>query len=262
MPNARAIAGQIFLRSLPDGTAVLGSIELDAGALEEGSAYVAMLTRAGLVIVPTALDAGLPAALEGQGIKAAIEAPIWYRVDTPGAVVLRAFQSFEGSNWWTVYGVASSGLGAFADIDAGGHGWLVLAAGSARNIPAPINVTGMAVSQPLGLAIWPGPDGKTYRLPQHSPTWCARYHELSQRLAAAGAEPAKKAEILAALRNDPRLAAIAPFNADPEYLAYLAAMKSAGHLRIDAPQTLDEQSASDAWREQYLRSTYGTPRAA
>lgn len=263
MPNVNAIAGQLFVRRLKEGTAIVGCFESSQRApLVEGAAYVAMLTGSGLTIAPTPLDAGLPFELEGQGIKAAVESQIWLRVSTPGALIVRAFQSFEGSNWWTIYGVSDAGLGQLPAFDHAGHAWLTLAPDRAQNMPPPISAVGLTVAQPLGFAVWPGPDGQTYRLPQHPARWCSRYHELSLRLAAAGEDPSKRAEIVAALRRDPRLELIAPYNPEERYLRFLAAKKSAGMLIVDAPRTADQARADEAWTKDWMKTLYDEAIAA
>lgn len=263
MPNVNAIAGQLFARKLEAGTAIVGCFEASQRApLVEGAAYVAMLTGAGLTIAPTPLDAGLPFEVEGQGIKAAVESEIWLRVSTQGAVIVRAFQSFEGSNWWTVYGVSDAGLGELPAFDHAGHAWLTLSANRVQNMPPPISAAGLTVAQPLGFAVWPGPDGEKYRLPQHPPRWCARYHELSLRLAAAGEDPAKLPEILAGLHRDPRLQRIAPYRPEAEYLRFLAAKKEAGMLVPEAPRTAAQARAEEAWTKDWVKTLYDEAIAA
>jgi len=255
MPNIHATAGQVFVRKNADGTMLIGTFESKSVApFVEGAAYVAMLTTGGLVIATTPLDAGIPKHLEGQGIAAAIYAPIWCRVTASGAIVIRAFQSFEGSNWWTFYGVSRARLPDEIEFDNGGHAWLRLDPGKATQIDAPLNAAGLAIGQLLGKPVWPGPDGRTYMLPQHTPRWCRRYFEMNLRLASAGGDPEQGVDILAGLRRDPRFAAIAPFRNEKTYLTYLAALNDAGVLQPDAPWTAEEAASRDVRRRGALES--------
>lgn len=242
-------AGRLLIRALANAqSALVGILHLPAEmSVVEGAAYLLLLgeKRASILAVP--LDAGLPDELEGQGIDAALRAPIWFGTSLQGAVCVRFTAAFPDANAWTVYGAANLPISLASETDASGHAWADINGGLTTSIPAPADAYGETPAQMLtGHAVWPAPDGALHTLSQHNQSWRQHYYRMSQLMARCGAGDINQAELQAQLRADPHLNRIRTWgNHEPAYLRYLAALDAAGGLAPDAPRTAAQHE--DHW---------------
>ena len=242
MKNVFAKNGQVFVRKNSYGTLFVGSFESSEKApLCEGAGYVGMLNKNGLTISPTPLDSGLPDRLLGQGIKAALEASVWVKLTTPGSLMVRAFQSFEDSNWWTFYGVSDVGLdSSLFPLDTAGHGWFRLEERKVTPILAPLDAVGVTPAQVLDCPVWPGPGEHSYRLPQHPQKWCQKYHEINVVLGKAKGDAEVARFLLDGIKVSQELSHLSPLLSDSydvNYLKYLFFLSQNNYLAPDKPLT-------------------------
>lgn len=231
-------AGRLLLRHFASGQAALvGCIQVPPSVvLREDACYLLMMADDRVDIAPVALEEALPADCEGQGIEAALLAPIW-PVTMKGAVCVRTVAAFPESGIWTVYGAAANGLPRLGH-DPSGHDWIDINAGLVVRIPAPVDACGSHMSAMLsGHPVWPDAAGVLHTLPVHSSGWRGEYHRMSSLMALCGAGELAESDLHRQLREDGRLSMIRHLGpVESEYLRFLAALQRAGHLVPEAPR--------------------------
>jgi hypothetical protein len=247
MPTiARVPSGQLLIRTTAaNQSALVGVVELPAEfVVRENAAYLLLLVDGAAEIADAALDGGLPEELEGQGIEAALRAPIWRRTKVPGALCVRFFAALPEQRRWVVYGATDTPIPDATPGPCDTDLWLTIARGLTRRTTPPASSRGYQLSQMLtGHAIWPDALGERHAFPQHTPTWRAHYHRLSKLMARCGAGEFSAEELQQRLRADPALDCIRPWHLDAEYLRYLARLDAAGELVPAAPRAAAAQAA-------------------
>lgn len=241
-------AGRLLIRALANAqSALVGILHLPPEMpVIDGAAYLLLLSDERVSLLATPLDAGLPDEVVGQGIDAALRAPIWFATGVPGAICVRFTAAFSHANVWTVYGAANKAVRP-TGIDASGHAWLDINACVPAPIAAPAETYGETPAQMLtGHPIWPGPDGTLYTLSQHDLPWRQHYHRMAKVMARCGAGEITPTALSHQLATDPQLNRIRAWGShDPAYLRYLAALDAAGGLLCDRPRTAAQHA--DHW---------------
>jgi len=235
---SEAIAGRIMFRQTGDNATILvGVLTLPAHVhIIEGALYLMVLWGNRVAIAHQALDDGVPARKGAYGIDGLLHEPLWRSTSAPGTLCVRFIKAFPEDNVWSVFGPSKTPLLPSAAFQRG-HAWCDIVDGAMVPIDAPIDATGKGISSPLtSYAIWPGPAGNFYCMPQafaeHRPAFL-RHRKL---LASLGRGEMEQAQYVSAVRADKGLRDIAPYGTpESEYLQFLVTLDAEGGLTEDAP---------------------------
>jgi hypothetical protein len=243
-------SGRLMIRDTPEGgSAVVGVIHLPKDvAVEENTMYLLLLRNGRATLATYPLGVGLPNELEGQGVGAALCAPIWLTTTDATAVCVRLLGAFPQANGWTVYGASSHALRPDPGMQSSrGDEWFDIRTGEIRSIEPPAPSAGAQPQQLLTNApVWPDRHGEPHVLCQHSIEWRHHYFRLSQLQAEFGAGERSLDDLMKAIRNDPHLSRIHCGSPSREYAEFLATLRDAGGLVEARPCSASDHAERDA----------------
>jgi hypothetical protein len=237
LPSQRAspASGRLCRRALREGEAIVGVLHFPCDVdIQEGAAYLLIQAGSALTMVRQPLELGLPEHLQSYGAGDLLRAPIWRQSNIPGGIMVRFIAAFPENNGWAVYGASNQSPGP----DAPDHAWFdVGSPGTANPIDAPLEASGLAMSQLLTSPVWPDASGAIHSLSQLQSPWRRHYHDYHLLLASAARDETISAQLEARVAKHPRFAQLNIGRINRNYCAYLAELEYRGELVVDGPMS-------------------------
>lgn len=250
-------AGRIVIRKLADANSALtGILHLPASFVPtEGAAYLATMFDGELRVYDDPMDSGINEDLEGYGIQAVLMSRTWRATSTPNSTVVRFIGAFPETNSWTFFGATVQPLADPELYDKSGHAWFDVEEGRMRPLALDVQAQGRQVAQLLtNLPIWPDRNGVLHTLPAIETSYRQAYYEHSMLMARYGAGEIDRDALNALVRADPKIFKIRTSYIDEDFCAYLAHLRDAGGILVDAPVAAHEIQARNERSRMAIRA--------